>query len=372
MRITILVTQYERAGSQKAALALTQFLHGAGHDVALLFLYDKEVRPPQFQTGNEIYIASLAAKTAAKGRIFGALWRLFRHFRQQQTEVVFTLTPYSNWLGTGVAWLAGVPVRIASQRNSLPHLARPMLWLDRLITNSRLVTKMTTVSAETLAFCIEQEQIKPEKLLLIPNGIHDNIAAPLARETLNLSDADCVVLTVARLHPQKGHQYLLQAAQKLVQRYPQLCFLWVGNGALETELQAAIKHYELQDHIYLLGARDDVPALLAMADLFVLPSLFEGMSNALLEAMVAAKPIIATAVDGTQALLKNRVSGMVVPAADAEALRVAIDTFMQMPEADRLRLGAAARQMALADFSAETTHHHYLSLFQSLLAEATS
>ena len=114
-----------------------------------------------------------------------------------------------------------------------------------------------------------------------------------------------IVLTVARLDPQKGHRYLLAAATEV----PEAVFALVGEGGERAALENQARTLGVAERVRFLGHRDDVPELLAACDLFVLPSLYEGLPLSVLEAMAAAKPVVATAIDGTTEAVVHEVTG---------------------------------------------------------------
>ncbi len=164
---------------------------------------------------------------------------------------------------------------------------------------------MVAVSESNRRYCMEVQRIRPDKLLVIDNGIDLVDLAPptLAvieqlRSRLGLAADDFVVTMVARLHPQKDHECLLRAVAAMAGDLPAMRVLLVGAGALEEHLAGRIAALGLGAQLRLVGERRDIAAILALSDLFVLPSRWEGMPNAILEAMAAGLPVFATRVDG--------------------------------------------------------------------------
>lgn len=155
-----------------------------------------------------------------------------------------------------------------------------------------------------------------------------------------------IVLTVARLDPQKGHTHLLEAAAML----PGVEFLLAGSGSERAALEAQARRSGISDRVQFLEHRTDIPALLRAADVFVLPSLYEGLPLTVLEAMAAAKPVIATAIGGTDEAVVDGVTGILVPPADPAALSAAIRRILDDPGA-AAHLGAAGRQRVVSSFS---------------------
>jgi glycosyltransferase involved in cell wall biosynthesis len=177
-----------------------------------------------------------------------------------------------------------------------------------------------------------------------------------------------LVATVGRLTEQKGHCYLIDAAATVVSSYPDTYFLFIGVGELKDALMAQIRRAGLSENIHFLGKRQDVPDLLAAVDLFVLPSLWEGLSVALLEAMAAGKPIVATAVSGTTQAMIHGETGLVVPPRDSAALAEAIIQLLSDPAQAQV-MGRAAKQHVTANFGAQKQAEEHLALYRRLLSK---
>jgi glycosyltransferase involved in cell wall biosynthesis len=268
-------------------------------------------------------------------------------------------------------------VRISSQRNLLQGFSRWFWRLDSWIANSRMTDIMVAVSQQTRRFCIQKENIRPEKLLVIPNGVDvagyesQRILAVKKGGRLSLPDAGpetLVVLTVARLHPQKGHVILLQAVKSLVAQFRDIIFWWVGDGPERENLEGLIRQADLESCVFLLGARNDVSQLLAQADLFVLPSLYEGMPNAVLEAMATGLPVVATNAGGTAEIISHGETGLLVPANDAPGLAAAL-RLMLADKDIRSIIGKKAQEYVRANFSAQKMCACYERLIQNMMGK---
>lgn len=175
-----------------------------------------------------------------------------------------------------------------------------------------------------------------------------------------------IVLTVGRLTEQKGHAYLLDALAMLLKIQPDVYLYLVGEGEDEARLKAQASSLGLQEHVRFLGVQDDVAPFLGCCDVFVLPSLWEGLSQALLEAMAAQKPIVATAVSGTTQLLEDGVSGRVVAPRDADALCLAISDVLANPQL-AAGYGQSAYQVVRDDYDISRLGDDYLALYRKLL-----
>ena len=376
MNVLLLNTQMEAAGAQKAMLSLARGLLDQDHEVTVATMYDKGdyVRVFNEQYGLDIVDLRMKAtgvrnplrKAEALAR---GLFQLYRLMRKGRFDVLQTFSHYSNIIGPIVGWLAGVPARVSSQRMSLRGAPRWLLWLDRLIANSWLVHKMTAVSDETRRFSIEVEGISADKMVTIHNGIDPERYEPCStNESLRAQLDLCnrfVVTTVARLHRQKGHTYLIEAMPAVINEIPNVCFLLVGEGELEPELRALIDERDLTTWVQLLGVRQDVADILSISDLFVLPSLWEGLPNTILEAMAARVPVIATEIDGCLELVESGRSGLLVPPKDSNALAKSIVNLAK-DEERRKELAEYAHARVAVQYSQEANTLAYVTLYQTL------
>jgi glycosyltransferase involved in cell wall biosynthesis len=183
---------------------------------------------------------------------------------------------------------------------------------------------------------------------------------------LGIAARSMLIATVGRLVEAKGHRYLIESAKPVLSRFPDAHFLIIGDGELRTELERQAAQLEVAEHVHFLGTRKEVAGLLAAADLFVLPSLWEGLPMALLEAMAAAKPIVSTAVAGTDETIISGQTGLVVPPRDSLALAEGISHLLREP-AEAQAMGQAARRLVEASFSARKNASEHVRLYRRLL-----
>jgi len=228
-------------------------------------------------------------------------------------------------------------VPVTGRRATYPQLLFS-LGVDRYIAVSNEVAKRM----RPLCFA------PARKIRVIHNGVpieqFEAASAALPRN----GRARPVVLAVARLHPQKGLEYLLEAATRL----PDVRFLVAGDGQERSALERKASALGVDNRLEFLGERDDVPALLKAADVFVLPSLYEGLPVSVLEAMAAGTPVVATAVGGTTEAVVDGESGILVPPRDPNALANAIrDLLSSGPLAQKIIAGGRARVRGM--FSAD-------------------
>jgi glycosyltransferase involved in cell wall biosynthesis len=241
---------------------------------------------------------------------------------------------------------------------------------------SHLVSGFIAVSDQVANSMVEVIGPIQDKITVICNGVDTRrygqaVDRTLVRSQLGLEANTRLIAIVATLREAKGHRYMIEAMASIVPRHPDLHVLFIGDGELREELQARVKRLDLCNHVHFLGNRHDVPELLAASDFFVLPSVREGLSMALLEAMATGLPIVATEVSGTgQVIIPNK-TGILVPPGDVQRLAQAIEQLIADPIQTRA-MGAAAKQRVEAGFSAQKQVDEHLALYRRLLNNSTS
>jgi len=237
------------------------------------------------------------------------------------------------------------------------YLAR---WTDRVVGNSRAVVDF-----------YRQVGIPADRLTMIRSGIGDEGDASTApdragvRAEFGWPDDAPLLLFAGRLAPQKGVDDLLSAIDLIQYGLPGLRALIVGDGPLRAQLEATARAFRLDAMVRFAGHRDDVPRLLAASDLLVLPSLYEGLPNVVLEAMRLARPVVATAAPGTTEVVDDGRTGLLVPVRDPPALAQAIRTVIHDPELAR-RLGDAGRARVAAEFRLDAMIGQFAALYEEL------
>ncbi len=253
-------------------------------------------------------------------------------------------------------------------------LLAPKRWLYRTLyaLAARWVDGFVAVSAQIRQSLVQEfGPAVASKIVVISNGVDvqrygDRRNREAVRQALGVSPTRQVLMMVGTLKPVKGHRYLLEALPKLSQ-YSNIYLIIVGDGELRDALRAQTIALSQSARVRFLGSRQDIADLLAAADLFVLPSLWEGLSMALLEAMVTGLPIVASAVSGTVQALEAGVSGELVPPRDAGALARALDKVLGDPAYARA-LGDAARQRVVTGFSAQRQAAEHITMYQRVLS----
>jgi glycosyltransferase involved in cell wall biosynthesis len=231
----------------------------------------------------------------------------------------------------------------------------------------RFCDKVISVSNATADWLVQKRGVPRRKVLVIPYGVNLKLYRPgrnlELRKKIGLPVEARVVGVVARLHPQKGHRYLIEAAQTIVRAHPKVRFVLVGDGELRGELEQMVLQSNLAEHFLFLGFRDDVRDLLQIFDLFVLPSLYEGLPNVILEAMASGLPVVATSVDGTKELIVDNETGFLVPPKDSAALAEKIGLLLADKERSAI-FGLKGRQRVEAHYSLELEVKSFQNLYE--------
>jgi glycosyltransferase involved in cell wall biosynthesis len=303
------------------------------------------------------------------------VWRwlpLVRLLRSGRIDIVHAHKFGSNlWLSL-LSPVADVPVFLAHE-HSWSYEGRPFRrHVDRALI-ARAATRVVAVSPADRQRMIELERIPADKVALIPNGIPDTAVGDgeRVRRTLGLPPGTAVVGTVCSLRPEKGLDIALRAIAELGKRRSELRFLVVGDGPERRRLEQLAA--ELGAPAVFVGQRpnEEVPDWLALMDVVVCTSHFEGMPLAVLEWMAAGKAIVASRVGGIPWILEEGDEALLVPPHDHAALAGAIARLLDDP-GERDRLGAAAQRRQLRDFRFETTVARTEELYAELYAAAVA
>jgi glycosyltransferase involved in cell wall biosynthesis len=208
---------------------------------------------------------------------------------------------------------------------------------------------------------------------VIKNGIdfesfESRVAIKEGGDELGFDSFGPVVGTIARLHRQKGIPYLFQAAKKIRKSMPDAVVWILGGGSLMTKFERLEKKLGLEETVHLLGERKDVAQLLSRFDVFVLPSLWEGLPYSLLEAAALAKPVVATDIDGVREIIKNGQTGLLVPVKDPGQLAQAVVRLLRDREYAST-LGRSLKDAALKEFSLRQMLQKTQDLYLRLAAD---
>ncbi len=327
---------FERAGTQQFLLELLKRIDRARFDpIVMSTLRTGELISDIESLGIEVIEFGTGRTLMSPATICG-FFRAARFLRRERVAVLNCMLGLVTLIGPFVGRAAGVPVVLNNQRNlSYWMHGRSREAVYRFV-NRRLVDAVLVNSAAAETELLDRFGVPAGKVVSVGTGIdlrriaEARVGDELAKD-LGLSGRT-VVGIVAKLSPVKGHEYFLRAAAGIAKARDDVAFLVVGDGPRRETLTQMAKELGIEDAVVFAGARDDVPSLLKLMDVFVLSSLSEGSPNAVLEAMAAGLPVVATDVGGLPDMVIDGESGILVAPGDSEALGSAISELLGDPE----------------------------------------
>jgi glycosyltransferase involved in cell wall biosynthesis len=298
------------------------------------------------------------------------LLRLAAFLRRKKFDVVHAHDLWSNLMGVPAARMAGVPAIVASQRD-LSHFdwyeGKRRYWLRRIQNLAGAVLANATPIRDAL---ISEGAFAPEKLRVIHNGVDTERFQHGRRDRERLfpgAGGGKFVVLVGNMHTDvKGHPWLIAAAAVVVRDFPATRFVLAGDGESRARFEQQVADLGMQANFIFLGRRSDIPDVLASSDIGVLPSMAEGLPNAVLEYMAAGLPTVVSRVGGNPELVQDGVTGLLVPPQDPEALAAALLRLLRDPELSR-QIAMNGRQLATRDFGFERLIREVDALYTELL-----
>lgn len=329
MLIAQFKTSAGRGGAEKLLLTLTEELEHHGHHVST-FIAEKGWLVNQMErAGFRAHVFSFQPMQLPRNA-----WQIYRQISQGDFDVILSHGARVNLISAFVSVLTGVPlITVEHNIDDWRKKGGFRLFIDRFI--GMVSVRRVAVSHAVAEMLVKSRIIRPDKITVITNGIR----YPL-RLSLSLSGTEWIgpkgqaavvpfsIVTVARLEPQKGHAFIIKAMREVVSVFPSARAYLIGEGTLRNDLMELSADLGICKSIIFLGRKDNVEELLPSFEIFVLPSLWEGLPLALLEAMGLGLPVIATAVAGVPEVVTNGINGLLVPPGNEKALAAAIIEMM--------------------------------------------
>lgn len=306
------------------------------------------------------------------------LWRLRRYLIAHPYDIVHTHTSKAGFVGRAAAWMARIPAIVhtvhgfAFHEESSRAALRVYSFLERRAAH--WCHRLVTVSRFHRQWALELGIGYPGQVVAIPNGIPatrvaQSRSSEAVRAELGIAPETVMVMAPGRLAPQKGLEYLVEAFELLVRRGRRNAVLViVGDGVLREPLQQKCRELGIDERVVFTGYRADIGDIVSASDYIALPSLREGLSIALLEAMAAGKPIVTTSIGSNLEATDNGRVASIVPPKDAVALADSIEHLLQNPDV-AAGLGRAARERFDACYTERRMLDAYVSLYHELLDE---
>lgn len=365
--VTHLITDLITAGAQKALYRLLLHTDRTKYRPTVIALREGNTEIAAQIKALDIPVIDLQMLPRWR---FDKLFLLHRELRQHPPEILHCWMIHSNIIGRVVGRMANVPKIIVSRRNDktggkvYTYMNRWLVdWSDSIIA----------VSESSRQEELHETGIDSSRVTMIPNGIDMDTFSPFPtvfernrlRASLNISHDHILIGSVGRLALAKGFADLLRAFQIIARQRPDARLVIAGKGKLEDELKALAKTLNISDTVQFLGVRTDIPQLLNAIDLFAFSSHWEGMPNALMEAMAAGAPCVATCVSAAPELIDHGVHGLLVPPQNADALADGMLTLIN--DADlRQRLSSAARERIQIEFTLKNTADKTMALYEKV------
>lgn len=388
LRVLQVVSDLEIGGGQEVVRTLSRYLPEVGCLPVVVTLRDGPLRADLERMGVTVEVVqgrtrSLASLPSAIGELLRLRRDLVAIVARHRSEVIQThlvraldfliLTLRREPTVRRVFWTfhnARLDLR-SDQLSSYRWLLAPKRLVYRLLyrAGARHVDGMIAVSEDVAAAVRSSFRPPAGKLITIANGVDleryaRHVDRKIILDRVGIPGEARVLIVVAKLMPQKGHTVLLRALAPLLDRHADLHVLLVGEGPLRGSLMSAIGRLPEAQRVHLVGNRLDVNDLLAASDLFVLPSLWEGLPMALLEAMASGLPVVATKVSGSSEVVIDNETGLLVPPGDAAGLHDAIARMLEDPER-ALRLAQAGLDRVTRLYSARAQAERHAEIYRT-------
>ena len=369
IRVAFVITELNVGGAEKCLVNLAT---GLDRDHFAPIVYSLGPRPQtgQLQLVDRLETARIPVRfldCQSAWQLPLAIKSLRSAFAEDLPEVVQTFLFHANVVG---CWAAGKnAVVIGGMRVADPRRGR--MWLEKWAL--RRAAKVVCVSQSVGDFAARTGTCPADRISVVPNGIVPEIYAEAGSADLSAWDIRAnqrVILFVGRLELQKGIDWLVRNARSILPPDDETQLVVVGDGHLRQRLEEEAAALPIRERIHFLGWRADIPALLKRASLLVLPSRWEGMPNAVLEAMAAGVPVVATRTDGIEELLGSG-SNQIVEFGDLAGLAAAIKALIDDPASSK-RVAQANQARVAGHFSLSSMIARYAQLYRTLLNSTPS
>ena len=363
MKILFVITGLGMGGAEKVVTSLADALARKGHEVCIAYMTGAAVVLP---TSGNIRIINLGM--SSKLDAVGALFRLRRLIRNVRPDVVHSHMFHANILARLVRLAAPVRRLISTAHSSNEGGALRMLAYR--LTDS-LADVSTNVSDEAVEAFIAAKAVRPGRMVAVYNGVaidsfaFNALARARIRQALSVDYGCQLILAVRLLHEAKGYPNLFHALALLSSRglSYQLCI--AGDGPLKADLQALAAQLGIAKHVRFLGIRSDVADLMSAADVFVLPSAWEGFPVVVMEAMANGRVLVATDCGGIREAIGD--AGYLVKSKNSKALADALQSALKLCEVDRAFIGRAARQRVVELYALDAVVIKWLQIYEGKL-----
>jgi glycosyltransferase involved in cell wall biosynthesis len=350
----VLIRSLANGGAEKQSILLTQALNSA-HRASLVVLSETPLLEKHVKAASQAGIEVIFLK----GSLFQKISQFRALVRARKAEVLFAHLPSDTFFAAVAGRLAGVPYIFGGLRNA--WVSRSKLILMRLAHN-RLLNYSISNSWAGKRY-LDVNGFKPEKTLVLPNGIV--ITEPL-RERRPQPGSPAQIISVGRFVPQKDFRNAIAAMSRLRQfpGIPPFHYHLVGYGEQEAEIRQWIAEFQVQDLVTVHINPPNLPDLYRQSDIYLCSSIFEGVSNTVMEAMMYSLPAVATRVGDNDQLVIDHETGLLTNPGEPDGMAFQLSQLLMNPEL-RLTYGKAAYERLSKLYSYETFRQNYLTLIQT-------
>lgn len=358
MKILLTITGLAMGGAEHVVVNLADALVARGHQVKIAYLTGEALVLPKNKS-----IEVVAIGMQGKSGFLSAYFKLGKLVKEFRPDVVHSHMVHANLISRLLRLTVKIPKLICTAHNT--NEGGKLRMLAYRMTD-KLASISTNVSQEAVDEFIAKGAVKQGRMLAIPNGIDVNIFSydghtrDVIRNALGINNKK-MILAVGRVDTQKDYPNLLQAIQLLAQQRDDFKVFIVGDGPLKAELNLLVKTLNIGDFVEFLGIRRDVPALMSAADLFILPSAWEGFGLVVAEAMACERVVVATDCGGVKEVVGS--NGFLVQPKNSTLLADSLSSALSLSELERSEIGAAARQRVVDRFSLDANVDSFLRLY---------
>lgn len=370
IRLAYFVDSMEIGGSELNAIRTLEQLDRSRFDLTVFHLGS---RGPLLERYADLGVpmVRVSLKNFKHPSALGAGWRLVRELRRRRVQILHSHDIYSNIFSVPWARLAGTPVVIASKRWQGAVPSRTHVIANRIAC--RLATRVLANSEAVARSLVEEDRISPSRIQVIPNFVGPEAFQEYPAErrndlfaSLGIPPGALVLGVVGRLSPVKDHATLLKAVTPLCAAHAELHLLLIGDGPERAALGAQAAAGGIAEKVHFAGTLPNHPNPHGLLDISVLPSRTEGFPNAVIEAMAAGRPVVATAVGGTPEAVEPGRTGLLVPSGDEHSMARALQQLLDSPE-QRRAFGESGRERARASYLVDAVLERLSDWYASLL-----
>ncbi len=365
-RIIYLITDLDVGGAENSLYQLVTHLNRKKFS-PVVYSLSGEGKIAEKLRGKGIEVSCLGARNKFDITVF---FKLIKLLRNKKPHILHTYLFHANFIGRIAGWLTGIPIIISSIR-TMEKQKWHHVYLDML--TCWMVDKEVCVSKEVEKFIRKYAKVPTHKLITIYNGIDFGSlglskSEKAKKEELSITQFHSVIGTVGHLTVAKGLIYLLRAFQLVLKNFPNTYLLVVGEGPQKQKLKKLALELNIASSVKFLGFREDAIEIITVMDVFVLPSLWEGMPNVILEAYALGKPVVSTWVGGAKEIIQDGDTGFLVPPRAWWSLAYSIKLLLENSKI-REEFGTKGKELVNNNFSLDRMVKSTEKLYEELIGE---